>query len=473
MKNRTVKALKWNVVDRVATQVMYAVTGVVLARELSQEAFGLVGALMVFQSFAMLFIDSGFSFALIQRKRPDEVDYSSVFWFNMIVASLLYVVLFLCAPFIADLFGGDERLIPLGRVMFFSLIINSLGIVQVNRLMKQMNVRPIAAANFVSLAAGGGVGIWMAFNGYGAWSMVWQTMVLNVVKVGWLWWYCRWRPMMRMSRESLRSFFRVGSAMAATSFLNVVFQNIYSFFIGNRAGLVPLGYYSQADKWSKMGVTSVTQVVTSAFLPTLSEVQDDGERFRRIAMKIDRLTSLAAIPAVVALVIMASGIFHVLFGTKWDASVVLFQLLLFRGIFTVFNTQHNNFMLALGRSRPIFWLEVMRDVVAVAGIVAVLPWIAVSTVDNAVYGLTLLLWGQVAASALTWVVTIVVSSRVTMVPVRMWLGNLLPGVLLGGCCCLAMMVVRMFGMDELAELVVEGVVVAVIVLGVLRRYSRR
>ena len=426
LKQRTASSVKWNVIDRLSTQILYAVTGVVLARELSEEAFGLVGAMLVFQAFALLFIDSGFSYALIQRKRPTELGYSTVFWFNMMIAAAAYVILWVAAPLIADLFGGDERLIPLSRVMFLSFVINASAIVQHNRLAKRMNFKPIAIINFAGLAAGAVVGIWMACARWEAWAIVWQTIAINAVKSAGLWAYCRWLPLLKLSWRELRGYFKVGSGMMMTSFLNVLFQNIYAFFIGNRVGLVPLGYYTQSDKWSKMGVTAVSQVLTSAFLPALSEVQDDGERFRRVVSKMNRFTAYLLFPAMLFLMAMAEPVFHTLFGTKWDPSISLFRLLLLRGIFTVLNTLYNNYMLALGRSRPIFYLEVLRDGAAIIGIAATLPYMSLSSAANVVYGLEIMMWGQVIASALTWVATILTTARVTSIPAACYLRDLLP-----------------------------------------------
>ena len=158
LKQRTAGSLKWNLVDRLSTQVLYAITGIVLARLLSEEDYGLVGAVLVFQAFASLIVDSGFSFALLQKQRPSRLDYSSVLWFNLGVALILYAALFIGAPLVAASFGGDARLIPLSRVMFLSLILNASVIVQTNRLMKAMDVRMVAASNFIGLTAGGIVG---------------------------------------------------------------------------------------------------------------------------------------------------------------------------------------------------------------------------------------------------------------------------------------------------------------------------
>ena len=166
LKQQTANTIKWNAIDRVSSQLLYAVVGVLLANILSPEDFGLVGALLVFQAFAILFVDSGFGAALLQRKDPTEEDYSTVFWFNLFVSTVVYIILFLCAPLIADIFQGDHRLIPLSKVMFLTFILNGLAIVQTNRLMKRMDVKQIAVANVIGLVVSGGVGVTLALTGY-------------------------------------------------------------------------------------------------------------------------------------------------------------------------------------------------------------------------------------------------------------------------------------------------------------------
>ena len=426
LKLRTARTLKWNVFDRVMQQVLYAVTGIVLARELTQADFGLVGAVLIFQAFASLLVDSGFSWALIQRKEPTRLDYSSVFWFNVLMAVALYAVLWFCAPLIAWCFEGDQRLIPLSRVMFVSFIINALLTVQTSRLMKEMNVRPVAMSNATGLAMGAVVGIWMACTGWGAWAIVWQTLTAATVKVVCLWWASRWRPMLQMSWRALRSFMSVGLGMMLTSFLNTVFLNLYSFFIGNRVGLVSLGYYTQSDKWSKMGIASLTQVLTSTFIPVLSSVQDDRARFANMVRKMNRMTSYLVFPAMLGLFTVAEPLFHLLFGTKWDASVTLFQILLLRGIFTVTTTLYTNYFVALGRSKLVVWMEVVRDGGALIALAITWPYMTLTTPDDIVYGITILLWGQLVASALAWAVTLVISARVTGVSILGFIGDILP-----------------------------------------------
>lgn len=401
LKQKTARTLKWNTIDKFASQVLYAVTGVVLANVLSKSDFGLVGAMLVFQAFASLFVDSGFSSALIQKKTPTETDYCTVFYFNLAMSVAIYAVLWFCAPLIADIFG-DERLVSLSRVMFLSFILNATAIVQTNRLMKQMTVARVAIGNTLGLVISGAVGIWMAFAGYGAWAIVWQTIVLAAVKSLFLWLTTGWVPRSRFSMASLRSVFSVGSGVMMSSFLNTVSLNVYSFIIGAYYNLVKLGCYTQADKWSKMGVMSISQILTSSFLPVLSGCQDDAERFCRMMRKMNRFTAYLVFPLMLLLITAAEPIFHILFGTKWDEAIVMFQILAARGIFVVLTSLYNNYILALGKSRSLIVYEIVKDVLMVAAIVVTIP-----------LGVEAMIWGQLAASVIFYVYAIFEAGHLT------------------------------------------------------------
>ena len=456
VKLKTARTLKWNTIDKFASQVLYAVTGVVLANVLSKEDFGLVGAILVFQSFASLFVDSGFSSALIQKKNPTERDYSTIFWFNLAMSVGIYVILWFCAPLIARMFG-DERLISLSRAMFVSFILSALAIVQTNRLMKQMTVARVAVGNTVGLVVSGAVGIWLAIAGYGAWAIVWQTLTLTGVKSLFLWLTTGWMPRHRLSMASLRSMFSVGLGVMSSSFLNTVSLNVYSFVIGAYYNLSQLGCYTQADKWSKMGITSFSQIVTSSFLPVLSGFQDDKERLLRAMRKMNRFAAYLLFPTFLLLITVAEPIFHILFGTKWDEAIVLFQILVARGIFLVLTSLYNNYILAIGRSKALVSYEVVKDVLMVAAICVTIP-----------YGVTEMIWGQFAASGLFYVYTLVFTGHVTGYRVRNIVGDVLPYffiALLVACCQLA---VGAWLSNAWLSLLVQSAVCVVVYYGINR-----
>lgn len=415
LKLKTARTLKWNTIDRVSSQVIYAVTGVVLANLLSKEDFGLVGALLVFQAFGILFVDSGFGSALLQKKEPTRRDLSTVFWFNIGVSLVVYTILFFSAPFIAYIFQGDMRLIPLSRVMFLSFILNGLGLVQTTRLMKMMNVKQIAVANVVGLTVSGGVGVWLAVAGAGAWALVWQTVTLAAVKSAWLWATGGWLPQLTFSRDSLRQIWRVGLSVFSSSALNTFFLYIYSFVIGAFYSLSSLGVYTQADKWSKMGSASISQILTASFVPLLSRFQDDGENFRRYVSKINRFTAFILFPVMAGVAVVGAPLFHTLFGTKWDAAILLFRILTVRGIFVVLISLYTNYLLSLGYARKLFMVEIVKDAMIFAAIMATV-WMR---------SVPALVWGQLAASVITYVIVLAMVSRATGIRARRMVADLL------------------------------------------------
>ncbi len=416
LKQRTARTLKWNTIDRVSQQVALAVIGVVLANLLSREDYGLTGVIAMFQAFAIVFVDSGFGAALLQKKETDERDYSTVFWFNTAVAVGIYIVLWFAAPLIADFFRS-ERLVLLSRVMFLSFILNALGIVQTNRLMKQMEVRQIALSNLAGLAVSGAVGIWLAVTGWGVWALVWQTVSLAFVKTAWLWLAVRWRPVWVFSRESMRSIRRVGMGVFSSSLLNTFFLNLYTFVIG-RWSLGMLGVYTQADKWSKMGTASLSQIITATFVPLLSRFQDNAAEFVRYMRRVDRFAALTVVPLMAGLAMIATPLFHTLFGTKWDDAIPLFQILSLRGVFIIFISAYNNYLLAAGRAGSLVVVETVKDVTM---LVALAVTIFIGTVEA-------LVWGQMVASALTWVYVLLLTSRKTSCRVRYMLADMVPAL---------------------------------------------
>lgn len=454
LKLKTARTLKWNTIDRVSSQLLYAVTGVVLANLLSKEDFGLVGALLVFQAFGILFVDSGFGAALLQRKEPTERDYSTVFWFNLFVSVAVYSILFACAPLIAAIFQGNQALIPLSKVMFLSFILNGLGMVQTTRLMKTMNVKQIAVANIIGLTVSGTIGVVLAVKCYGAWALVWQTVSLAAVKSAWLWITGRWWPKYGFRFDSLRKFWRVGLSVFSSSTLNTFFLYIYSVVIGAFYNLASLGVYTQADKWSKMGSASISQVLTASFVPLLAKFQDDRENFRRYVKKINRFAGFILFPVMCGVTVVGAPLFHTLFGTKWDAAIPLFQILTVRGIFVVLISLLNNYLLALGFAKRMLAVEVVKDALI---FVAILCTVWFGSVE-------LLVWGQLGASLLTFFIVLWIVQRCTGITMINFLGDLLPFALMAlamSAVCLTITLTALPAWAQLLLMMCAGIVVYV------------
>lgn len=454
LKLKTARTLKWNTVDRLSSQAIYAVVGIILANILSKEDFGLVGALLVFQAFGNLFVDSGFGSALLQKKEPTREDFSTVFWFNLLVSLAIYAILFFCAPLIADIFQGDRRLIPLSRVMFLSFVLNGLGMVQTTRLMKTMNVKQLAVANVVGLTLSGCIGVWLALDGTGAWALVWQTVSLAAVRTSWLWITGGWHPLPIFSKDSIKSIWRVGMSVMSSSALNTTFLYIYSFVIGAFYNLAALGVYTQADKWSKMGSASISQVLTASFVPLLSRFQDDGENFRRYVHKINRFAAFIVFPVLAGLAVVGAPLFHTLFGNKWDAAILLFQILTVRGIFIVLTSLYTNYLLSLGYARRFFIVEIVKDAMIFVAIMATV-WFG---------SVPLLVWGQLIASTLTYICVLAMTSKATGISAGSMVKDLLPfagTALLMAACCTGFLLIEMVPVLQLISMVGAGLAIYV------------
>ena len=415
LKQKTAGTLKWNTVDRLASQVLYGVVGIVLANVISQEDFGLVGALLVFQAFAIIFADSGFGAALLRQKHTSEEDYSTVFWFNLIVSVVIYFILWFCSPIIADIFQKDERLIPLSKIMFLTFVLNALAIVQTNRLMKMMDVKMIAISNVIAQVVGGGLGIGLALGGWGAWALVWQSVCLAGVKTGILWATGGWFPRHWIHKDSFQRIWRIGLSVFSSSMLNTLFLTVYSFVIGAFYNLRSLGVYTQADKWSKMGSASLSQIFTSSFVPLLARVQDNPADFKRYMQRINRFTAFITFPLLAGLAVVGEQLFHTLFGNKWDSAIPLFQMLCIRGIFVVLVALFGNYMLALGYGKRLFSIEVIKDF-AIA--IAILSTVWFNSVE-------LLVWGQLWASLATFIVVIYMVVKATGYSITSFLNDFL------------------------------------------------
>lgn len=400
LKKKTANSLKWNAIDRILTQLLYAAVGIVLANLLSKEDFGLVGIILAFQAFAIIFVDSGFGAALLQKKTPTDSDYSTVFWFNFLLCVVVYVVLWFASPLIADIFG-DERLTALCRVQFLAFILQGLGIVQTNRMMKRMDVRQVAVADAIALTISGILAIVLAFRGFGVWALVWQYVSQSALRTGWLWLTGHWFPALIFSMKSLKEIFPVGASVFSSSFLNTVSLQLYTFVIGLADGLSSLGLYTQADKWSKMGVTSISQTMTSSFVPLMSKVQDSPEDWERYTRRVNRFAAMLTMPAMIGLAAVATPLFHLMFGNKWDGAILLFQMLCIRGVFVVGCSVINNYFVAAGKKRAIVAAEVIKDSLMLAAVLSTV-WFG---------SVKLLVLGQLISSVLTWILMLPLMRR--------------------------------------------------------------
>lgn len=398
-QRKTRSAFVWNMIDRIGSQLISATIGIALARMLGAAEYGLTGALAIFIALSQSITDSGFSAALVRKQKISEADYNTVFYYNLFISILLYIIGYLGAPTIAQFFN-EPVLIPIARVLFIVFIFNALCLIQNAKMVKEIDFRKVATINVCAIVISGVIALIMASNGYGVWALVAQITIQAFIKMVMQWVWGGWRPRAIFSWQSFKELFAFSSNILLANILNVLFLNIYSAIIGRLYSSRDLGYYSQANKWSDMGVTTLYGIIQNSTYTLFSAIQDDRERLLRSYRKTMKLTAFITFPALLALALTARPFILILLGDKWETSIPMFSLLLIAGIFTVLTTLNGNYIRIEGTSSLILRLEIFK--VILFTIVLALTWHL---------PILQLLWGLVATRAIVYLVSIVFIGR--------------------------------------------------------------
>lgn len=372
LKKKTASALIWNLIDKVGTQIAYFITGIILADLLSVSDFGLVGMLSIFIFLSTIFIDGGFSSALIRKQNTTDRDYSTVFYLNMGVSILLYLILFFLAPWIAGYYNQPE-LVPVSRVIFLSLIFNSAGIIQNALYAKMINFKVQTITNIISIVFSGGIALLMAWKGFGVWAIVYQTVSLSIIKAGLLWIVSSWRPRLVFDMECVKSLFGFSSYLLLSQLIGAV-QSIYPMVLGRHFSVNAVGFYTQAQKMSDMAISTLNTPIQSALYPVLSSINDEQERLTNAFRKTVHFACFIAFLFLPMLAITARPFLLIILGEKWYNSIDFLQILSICGIFSIITSLVNNFLRVIGNSKGLFLVETVKAIIVFALLILTLPY---------------------------------------------------------------------------------------------------
>ena len=370
LKDKAAQGFLWGALNNGTMQVLNAVFGIVLARLLSQEDYGLIGMLTIFTLIANSLQDSGFVTALTNRCNATHRDYNSVFWFNICISLCLYIILFFLAPFIADFFS-EPILTDLSRYYFFGFFIASFSIVPRAILFRQIRQRELAIMALVSLLISGIVGITMAYHGMAYWGLATQTITFNLMVSILSWALARWRPSLQISIQPIREMFGFSSKMLITNIFNQVNNNIFSLILGKLYTKVEVGTYNQANKWNLMGASTITGMVQGVAQPTFVQVGDDPERLRRTFSKMLRFTCFVSFPVMFGFSLIAPEFIVLLIKEKWLSSAHLMQYLCIGGAFLPIATLYFNLIISRGKSDVYMWNIIAQGITILGSILFV------------------------------------------------------------------------------------------------------
>lgn len=361
LSERSLSAIIWVLLDKLGASVINFIVTIVLARLLLPEDFGLVAMVMVFFELSSVFVESGFSTALIREKTISELDKSTTFIFNLIAALVLYGLLFVSAPAIGSFF--DQPLLgPIIRVMGLSLIVSAFSIVQNSVLTQEINFKALTQIRFVAIVISGTAAVILAFQGWGVWALVVRFALNDLINTVLLWIITRWRPSWQFSKASFKKLFGFGSKILAAAILDKFYTHVYKLLIGKFFAAATLGFYTQANNFTMMVINTLFRTVHNVTYPVLAKLQDDMEKLKSGYRKILKLSSFVIIPALVVLGVLAEPVIVTLVGEKWLPSVPMLQLLCLSGLTYHFSSINLNMLLVLGRSDLSLKLEVVKKV---------------------------------------------------------------------------------------------------------------
>lgn len=361
LSEQSLSAIVWVLLDKAGSSTVNFIVTIILARLLSPEDFGLVAMVMVFFEFSSVFVESGFSTALIREKTISEIDKSTTFIFNFISAVIFYVVLFLAAPAIARFFNQD-MLVWIVRVMALNLIFNAFSIIQRTTLIQQVHFKTQTKIRFLTVTITGAMAIFLAYRGFGVWSLVIRFGMSDLLDSILLWLMNRWMPKTGFSWASFRRLFGFGSRILAAAILDKFYTHIYKLLIGKFFAAATLGFYTQANNFTNMVINTLFRTVQNVTYPVLSKLQDEQEKLKQGYRKILKLSSFILIPAMVILGVLAKPVILILVGDKWLPSVPMLQLLCISGLTYHFSAVNLNMLLVLGRSDLSLKLEVVKKI---------------------------------------------------------------------------------------------------------------
>ena len=366
LKEKTAKGLFWGALNSGMMQVLNLVFGLFFARMLTPHDYGIVGVLAVFSLIATNLLNSGFMQGLINIKQPTDNDYNAVFWFNISVGFICYVVLFFAAPLIAWFFHSPE-LVSLSRFLFLGFLISSFSVTRNAIMYKRIMARERAITGFVTLLVSGCVGLALAWNGQAYWSLAWQTVMFGLVQNICRYYYTRrfWRPSFRVDFSPVRRMFPFSVKILFTSLINTVNNNVLTFIFGNLFPMKAVGNFTQAMKWNTIAFNTITGTIEQVAQPVLVEINDERDRERRVFRKMLRFTAFLAFPALFGLSLVAEEFVLVAITDRWIESVPLLKILCVGGAFLSFYTLYQHLVIASGRSDIYMWCNVGQIVIQI------------------------------------------------------------------------------------------------------------
>lgn len=456
LKEKAFTGVLWSTIQKFTLISVSFMSGIVLARLLDPEDFGLLGMLSIFMMLSSVFIDAGFGAALIQKKKPTDEDYSTVFFWNLGISVTLYIILFISSPYIA-LFYHVPLLIYVLRVQSIVLIINALQSVQLAQIDKQFLFKKKAAILAISSVASLFVAIWLAYAGWGVWALVAQYLLQSALPTTLFWITSKWYPKLVFSMRSFKELFSFGSYILLLNLISTAANNLQGLLIGRVYDSKTMGYYSKGHSTEILASSTISQVISQVTLPLYSELQESIDRLIIAIKKITKLIAYLTFPLMFILILCAKPLFIFLYSEKWLESVPYFQMLCLAGLAYCLQGVNNQAIAAIGRSKEMFKWGLFKHIMG-----SLLLFVGLYF-----WGMKGLLLGMVIRSWLTYIVNAALVSK--FIGYKLWrqLKDLAPIMGLAiGAFLISSLIDHFLSFNMYVKAIIELIVYAFCYLGV-------
>lgn len=418
LKHKAVNAVLWRIAEQGGKQAIYFVVSVVLARLIMPDQFGMVAMLTVFTQVANVFIDAGFSDALIRKNNRTDEDCCTVYWFNIVVSIICYLVLFIGAPLVSD-FYAMPQLTAILRVSSLSLIIGSVAGVQRTLLQAEMDFKTLTKFNLLGVLLSGIVGIILAYLDFKVWALVFQGLTMTAVTTICVFTRTEWHPKLQFSKQSFKEFFGFGSKLFASGLLDAIYSNIYSIVIGKVYRASDLAFYNRAHTLGHFTSSLPTNVLHSVTYPALCKLQEDDSALKNGYRRMLKITAFIIFPLCLGMGAVAYPLINVLLTKTWIYTATLLSIMVFSLMWYPIHSINLNYLVVKGKSELFLRLEIIKKIQGVIILIVTIPM-----------GIEAMCWGSVVSSLISLIWNTYYTGKFLKMNILMQLYDLLPIILL-------------------------------------------
>lgn len=418
LKRKALTGIIWTFVQQFSLQGVGFLVSIILARLVMPKEFGLISMISVFISLGNLLINSGMSQSLMRTQDLDDDDYSSVFYFNLFLSILIYLIVFFLAPYISD-FYKQEILTDIIRVYSIIFFINAFSIIQITKLTKQLKFKLQAFISIPSVMLSSFIGVYMAYNGYGVWSLVFSTLSQSFISTILFWYFGKWKPCLSIKYDKIKKHWNFGYKLLFSGLLDTIFNNVFSIIFGKFFAISQVGFYQRAETLKQFPISNIILIIDKVTYPILASIQDQDQRLKFVYSRILQVVLFIIAPMLIFSAVLAEPIFRFLFTDKWLSAVPYFQVLCINGILYPIHAYNLNILSIKGRSDLFLKLEIIKTIILIPIIIITFQW--------GIYGL---LFGGIVSSILAFFVNTYYTNKLIGYSALEQINDLFPIVLL-------------------------------------------